>query len=98
MGPLGERLSMMRLPAQAAYPLQIVLLTGCMAVVMSSALTLIRGGLTDAWMVTSLRNAATAYPIALASSFLIGPVIRRLVMAITRAPTQSRREPHCRDC
>lgn len=75
-----------RLPARAAYPLQTVLLTACMAVVMSLALTFIRSGPADGWLEASLRNAVVAWPIALGASFVIAPWIRRLVAWVTRPP------------
>lgn len=76
----------MRLPMWAAYPLQTVLLSLCMAIVMSISLTLVRVGLAADWLSMSLRNAMFAFPVALTATFVLSPLIHRLVASVTEQP------------
>jgi heme A synthase len=82
-----------RLPGWAAFPLQTVLFTLSMAMVMSFVLTMIRLGPVEDFAARALRNAAMAFPIALCASLLIGPIVRKIVAAVAPSGPPPAEEP-----
>ena len=79
----------MKLPAWTARPLQIVLTSFCMAVIMSTVLTLAREGWVEGVPLTILRNALIAFRVALFAGSLVFPLVERIVKRVTLAPGES---------